>query len=214
MLWLVGSEGVGTRQCRDGPSRADSKYAYQRVVMQTTLPHAPPSADRESNPLCEERAIGIVELQKSVCGRPHRAIVEVRRLLEPEGAVARLELAGRLEEAQHLAVPAPGGHAVIRTRNELRGDLADQAVESLCDGAIDVRQLLERGLQIGLALGTHLFGCLLGAGSRRLLLSGGGLHGIALFGGEVLLVLSHGGSSRLCVDFSVGRVQAPRLLDS
>ena len=45
-------------------------------------------------------------------GRPHGAIVEVRRFLEAERRVPRLELLGALEEADDLVVLGVCGHAV------------------------------------------------------------------------------------------------------
>src|SRR6266511_5823369 len=45
-------------------------------------------------------------------GRPHVAVVEVRRVLEAERRVPRLELLRALEEADNLAVLGVGGHPV------------------------------------------------------------------------------------------------------
>src|SRR5947199_7876075 len=53
-------------------------------------------------------------------GRPHGAFVEVRRLLEAERRVPRLELLRALEEADDLVVLGIGGHPVPSSRREGR----------------------------------------------------------------------------------------------
>src|SRR5262245_35544773 len=77
---------------------------------------ATPSARR----LLDERGdlplVGGGQLRQRVGGRPHRALVEVRGLLEPERRVPRVELPGGLEEADDLPLPGVGGHPVPRLR--------------------------------------------------------------------------------------------------
>src|SRR5690606_9800457 len=64
------------------------------------------------------------------------------------------------------------------------------------EGPVVARELVDRRRDIGLAGGPELLRRLLRARSRRLLLRDGGLHGLAFLGGEVLLVVGHGGTLR------------------
>src|SRR5215204_2021343 len=58
------------------------------------------------------------QLSQSEGGRPHGAFVEVRRIVEAEGRIPRLELLRALEEAEDLAVLGIGGHPVPESRRE------------------------------------------------------------------------------------------------
>src|SRR5262245_38091668 len=88
-------------------------------------------------------------------GRPHRAVVELRRLVEAERRVPRLELLGALEEADDLAgLVGVRGHAVPRSRCEGRRARRDDRVHPLGQGAICVRHLgdLRQHVALGLLL--------------------------------------------------------------
>src|SRR5205814_5766621 len=82
--------------------------------------------------------------RQGVRRRPHRAVVEVRLVVEAEGRVAILELAGVLEEADHLVVLRVGRHSVPRAWGELRCDLANNGVDPLRDLPVGVGHLRDR----------------------------------------------------------------------
>src|SRR5207302_2947685 len=79
------------------------------------------------------------QLREREGGRPHGAFVEVRRLLEAERRVPRLELLRALEEADDLVVLGIGGHPVPSSRREGRRTGFDDGVEPLGHGAIWLR---------------------------------------------------------------------------
>src|ERR1700732_921641 len=62
--------------------------------------------------------VGGGQLSQREGDRPHGAFVEVRRVVETERRVARLELLRRLEKADGLAVLGVRGHAVPEFRRE------------------------------------------------------------------------------------------------
>src|SRR5581483_2489030 len=97
---------------------------------------------------------------------PHRAVVEVRGVLEAEHRVALLEL-GRVAEVENdLAVLVRvGRHPVPGLRRQLGRRLLDDRVDALAEGTILRLHLLQRGLDRLLALRRGLQ--LLRAGPHR-----------------------------------------------
>src|SRR4029079_14830497 len=111
--------------------------------------------------------VGLGELRREGVGnRPHRAVVEVRVVLEPEHRVALLELRRVAEEHDDLAVlVGVRGHAVPGLRRQVRRGLLHDRVNTLAELAVGRRHLLERGLDRLLALRGQLQ--LLCAGAHR-----------------------------------------------
>lgn len=80
---------------------------------------------------------GIVrEFLDRVAGQPHRTVVKLGALLEPERGVAGAEFRRDLHEEHDAVCAFPGGHAVPRTRVELGCFLDDHPVD--CGGEVAV----------------------------------------------------------------------------
>src|SRR4030066_169570 len=83
-----------------------------------------PRDQRSADGFLDERADQLLsggsQLLQREGGGPQGAIVEVGRVVEAEGGVARIELGGALEEADDLTIPGIGGHAVPGFRREGR----------------------------------------------------------------------------------------------
>ena len=137
---------------------------------------------------------GVVHLGDREGRRPHAALVEAGGGVETEAAVALVELRGRGEEADHLAVEGPGGHPVPGAGIELRSDEGDDLVNAMCVAAVALGQagdqLLERRPVVLALLRAATLGLLgadlLGAGAHRVLLGGaegaGGVVGVCAHG--------------------------------
>src|ERR687897_745189 len=79
----------------------------------------PCSARRPLYERADPRLLGGGQLLKREGGRPHDALVEVRRVVEAERRVPRVELLGALVVAADLAVlVSVGGHPVPGFRRE------------------------------------------------------------------------------------------------
>src|SRR5690606_25643170 len=141
----------------------------------------PPSRRR----LLHERGDALLdfgrELRQRVRRGPHRAVVEVGLVLEPQRGIARLELLRALEEAHDLAVLGVGGHAVPRTRRQFRRGGLHDGVQLLGQCAVGCIHLAD--LREDLALPVRLLATTPG-GSLRLL--GAFLHRGAFLGGEAV----------------------------
>src|SRR5919108_5985008 len=74
-------------------------------------------------------------------GRPHGAFVEVRRVIEAERRVPRLELVRALEEADDLAILGIRGHPVPEPRREGWRAGFDERMQALAHDAIPFRHL-------------------------------------------------------------------------
>src|SRR2546426_3057149 len=83
--------------------------------------------------------VGSGQLRQSEGDRPHSAFVEVRRVVEAERRVPRLELLRRLEEADDLAVLGVRGHPIPGSRREGWRAGFDDGMEPLGHGAIRFR---------------------------------------------------------------------------
>src|SRR5688500_227721 len=75
--------------------------------------------------------VGGSRLRQREGGRPHGAVVEVRRVVEAQRRVPRLELLRGLEEADDLAVPGIRGLPVPQFRREFWRVGLDDGVEPL-----------------------------------------------------------------------------------
>ncbi|WP_203568403.1 hypothetical protein [Aestuariimicrobium ganziense] len=97
-------------------------------------------------------------------------------VVEAQGRVAGLELAGRLQEDPHLAVLLVGRHAEPDPRRQVGSDLADHLVQCRGDLLLVVRQfddLVEQrsrvvGILLAALLGARLFGPILDRGEFSL----------------------------------------------
>src|SRR5215213_4441921 len=95
------------------------------------------SARRPLHERADPRLLGGTQLLQREGGRPHDAFVEVRRVVEAERRVPRVELLGALEVADDLAVlVVVGGHSVPGLRREGGRARLDDLVEPLGHGAV------------------------------------------------------------------------------
>src|SRR5439155_24455047 len=74
---------------------------------------------------------------------PHGAFVELRRVVEPERRVPRLELLRALKKAEDLAVLGIRGHPVPGSRREGRRAGFDDGMEPPGDGSIRITHLCD-----------------------------------------------------------------------
>src|SRR6185437_5027042 len=136
------------------------------------------------------------QLRQRERGRPHRAVVELRRLVEAKCRVPRLELLRALEEADDLAVEGVRGHAVPRSRRQRwRGGLDDR-MDSLGHGPVGLRQL-----------GDLLEDVLLAVRLAAFELSGALLHRGPFLGRESLL-LGHRASAQAVFSSTAARMRS------
>src|SRR6185369_12999410 len=89
------------------------------------------SADRPLHELGDPRLRRRRQLDHRERDRPHVAVVEAGVRLELERRVANLELRGRLEEADDLAVLGPCRHAVVGLRHEARRGRGHERMDPL-----------------------------------------------------------------------------------
>src|SRR5215210_2792284 len=75
-----------------------------------------------------------------VHGGPERSVVELRSVLEAELGIPGLELRGRLEVAEDLAVLEVRRHAVPRLVGKLRRSLGDEDVQLLGERTVGGRE--------------------------------------------------------------------------
>src|SRR5829696_10257295 len=127
----------------------------------------PCSARRPLHERADPRLLGGGQLLQREGGRPHGAIVEVRRVAEAQRRVPGVELLGALEVADDLAVlVGVGGHPVPGLRRETWRARLDDLMEPLGHGAIRFRHLGDLGEYGAFAIrplrfGLQLFGALL-----------------------------------------------------
>src|SRR5262249_38924436 len=104
---------------------------------------------------------------------------ELGGVREAERRVARLELGAGLEIAEDLVVQRIGRHAVPGAREQRRRRSGNDGVDALAHPAVFLAHLGEGGEQLLLAIGL--------ADLAALAVGDGGLHGLALLGGEDLV---------------------------
>src|SRR5713101_4678200 len=103
------------------------------------------SANRLLHERADLRLVGCGQFRQREGDRPHRAVVELRAVVEAEHRVPLLELPRVAEEADDLAVLRIRRHPVPGLRRELWGGGFDDLVEPLRDGAILRRHRGDRG---------------------------------------------------------------------
>src|SRR5207244_6279910 len=91
----------------------------------------PPSAHRFLHERADRCLLGGGQLLQREGGRPHGAVVEMRRVAEAERRVSRLELLAALEEADDMAVLGIRGHPVPGSRREGGRAGFDEGMEAL-----------------------------------------------------------------------------------
>src|SRR6478735_1537019 len=152
------------KTCSRGASKIRSTRISSSFGVLTAVSFS--SAHRLRDELRDFGLVGFGQLGQCVRDRPHRAVVELRAVVEAEHRVALLELPRVAEEADHLAILVRvGGHPVPGLRGEIRRALLDDRVDPLAEGAIGRRHRRQRG-EHGL-LSLRLVLQLLGTRSHR-----------------------------------------------
>ncbi len=155
-----------TRQIRAPPENRDEGGT---LVLNQHEHRRSGSADRLLHERGDLLLVGGGQLLQREGGRPHRAVVELRSVVEAERRVPRAELRRALEEADDLAVPRVRGHPVPRLRHEVGRRLRDDRVQSRRHVAValgHLRDLLEqvalprRPVPPAACLGLQLLGAL------------------------------------------------------
>src|SRR6266542_2410580 len=114
----------------------------------------PASAHRLLHERGDPLLVGGRELRQEPSARPHGALFEIGRLVEPKRRVPLLVLRGRLKEANDFALLGVGGQPVPGPRDELRRGLLEDGVDALGHDPIRWRHRGDLLLHVALALFT------------------------------------------------------------